>query len=537
MKKLIATAVVSVSVVAWQSASAGVRAVFENPPREARVQMWYHWISDCITEEGLVRDFKAMGEADIGTAHVFAPSMANLPVKAKPMDAEWMRLFAVAIREAKKNDITLGFHNCPGWSSSGGPWITPENSMKRVVCSTVDIPPQGDATLKVPQPETRANYYRDLVAYALPLPEEVRPQTSPFPLSCADASGSRPVSGEIAFARPFKPGFFVFRPNPGRFAACVRVEAWTGGRWVKAAEQSWGMWDFVPGERVLRLSYPGPASRFRVTCSPGPLHPTMGRNTAAIEEGSLSCLPLLEEVAKCNSATSALQDLPVGDPDETGVDPARISDVSRFLSADGTFDVAAARAAKALPDCGSGERCRIVRIGFTSTGRGPAPATVGGLECDKLDRRGIEAHWAAMPAKILALPGARETVKYCIIDSYEVGGQNWSGLLPREFSVRRGYEIGKNLLCVCGYRVGAAEASRASRQIVTRSASVPLATVFFVASSQSAALASTASGRVPIAADEASLDNESSPSLTPVSISADWSIAETGRFQRPAPVL
>ena len=81
--------------------AADVHDVFREPPRQARLQMWYHWIGDCVTEEGIVADLKAMGELGVGAAHVFAPSMAHLPVKAKPMDAEWMRLFAVAIREAK----------------------------------------------------------------------------------------------------------------------------------------------------------------------------------------------------------------------------------------------------------------------------------------------------------------------------------------------------------------------------------------------------------------------------------------------------
>ena len=88
-------------------ASSEVHDVFANPPPEARLQMWYHWIGDCITEEGIVADLKAMGELGVSTAHIFAPSMADLPVKAKPMDAEWMRLFGVAIREAKRNGLTF----------------------------------------------------------------------------------------------------------------------------------------------------------------------------------------------------------------------------------------------------------------------------------------------------------------------------------------------------------------------------------------------------------------------------------------------
>lgn len=136
-------------------ASSEVHEVFANPPPEARLQMWYHWIGDCITEEGIVADLKAMCELGVSTAHIFAPSMADLPVKAKPMDPEWMPLLGVAIREAKRNGLTLGFHNCPGWSSSGGPWITPELSMKKLVWSETDITAGAGGKITLREPRSK----------------------------------------------------------------------------------------------------------------------------------------------------------------------------------------------------------------------------------------------------------------------------------------------------------------------------------------------------------------------------------------------
>lgn len=158
-------------------AVADVHDVFSCPPAEAKLQMWYHWIADCMTEEGIVADMRAMGELGVGTAHVFAPSMGDLPVKAKPMDGEWLRLFSVAIREAKRNGFTLGFHNCPGWSSSGGPWITPENSMKKVVWSETDVMILGRdvyvatgkvGVIRLSRPKFKLGFYRDIAVYAIP---------------------------------------------------------------------------------------------------------------------------------------------------------------------------------------------------------------------------------------------------------------------------------------------------------------------------------------------------------------------------------
>ena len=40
-----------------------------------------------------------------------------------------------AAAESERLGLQFGVHNCDGWSASGGPWITPEQSMKMVVYS------------------------------------------------------------------------------------------------------------------------------------------------------------------------------------------------------------------------------------------------------------------------------------------------------------------------------------------------------------------------------------------------------------------
>ena len=46
--------------------------------------------------------------------------------------AEWLKLVTHAAREADRLGLELGIHNAPGWSSSGGPWITEFNGSARV---------------------------------------------------------------------------------------------------------------------------------------------------------------------------------------------------------------------------------------------------------------------------------------------------------------------------------------------------------------------------------------------------------------------
>ena len=48
-----------------------------------------------------------------------------------------MEMIGHACREAKRLGLEINMNNDAGWNGSGGPWITPELSMQRVVWSEV----------------------------------------------------------------------------------------------------------------------------------------------------------------------------------------------------------------------------------------------------------------------------------------------------------------------------------------------------------------------------------------------------------------
>jgi len=86
----------------------------------------------------------------------------------------------------------------------------------------------------------------------------------------------------------------------------------------------------------------------------------------------------------------------------------------------------------------------ILRIGYTPTGVNNHPAAYGGegLECDKFSKAALDAHWDGFMQKILddLGPLAGKTLDSSLIDSYEVGGQNWTENFREEFQKRRGYD-------------------------------------------------------------------------------------------------
>ena len=77
------------------------------------------------------------------------------------------------MKEAGRLGIELCIHNCAGWSSSGGPWITPENGMQVIAWSEKKVqgPSKFADTLppaKAPNVYAKVDYYRDIAVYAYP---------------------------------------------------------------------------------------------------------------------------------------------------------------------------------------------------------------------------------------------------------------------------------------------------------------------------------------------------------------------------------
>lgn len=105
----------------------------------------------------------------------------------------------------------------------------------------------------------------------------------------------------------------------------------------------------------------------------------------------------------------------------------------------------------------------ILRMGHTPTGarNAPSPESGRGLECDKLSREAFDAFWAGMMGPVIedAGPLAGKTLNNALIDSYEMGGQNWTPIFREEFKKRRGYDPLLLLPAITGHVVDSGEIS------------------------------------------------------------------------------
>jgi len=112
-------------------------ADFKTPPNSVKVHTWWHWINGNISKEGITKDLESMKQQGISQATILnVGSWIQMDLVDKPSkfnSEEWFGMFKWALQEANRLGINIGVHNCDGWSTSGGPWITPEKSMKQYV--------------------------------------------------------------------------------------------------------------------------------------------------------------------------------------------------------------------------------------------------------------------------------------------------------------------------------------------------------------------------------------------------------------------
>ena len=144
---------------------------FQNPPASAKPRTMWFWINGNVTKEGITADLEAMKKVGIQGALIFNVNLGNPKGFADYLSTEWLDLFHFAASEAKRLELELSFHNGAGWSSTGGPSITPEYAMQELVFSETSHTGNSTFNAKLPQPKTHLNYYKDIAILAFPKPE------------------------------------------------------------------------------------------------------------------------------------------------------------------------------------------------------------------------------------------------------------------------------------------------------------------------------------------------------------------------------
>ena len=144
-------------------------AGFASPPPTARPLVWWHWVNGNVTKHGIETDLADMKRVGIAGAQMFDVSIYLPPGPVRYGSDLWHEHVQHAIATADKLGLEFYLMNTPGWSASGGPWVTSERSMKKLVWS--ETPAAASAaplSVALAQPESKQGFYRDVAVVAVP---------------------------------------------------------------------------------------------------------------------------------------------------------------------------------------------------------------------------------------------------------------------------------------------------------------------------------------------------------------------------------
>ena len=450
---------------------------FTDPPQEARPRVWWHWMDGNVSMEGIVKDIDWMERAGIGGFHQFdAGGIGMRPIVDETMpyqSPQWTVAMRYAMEYAAAKGMETAVASAPGWSSTGGPWVKPEDAMKKLTWRTYEIAGNGYdvPVFRMPPLYNTPGTYQNIAdgGDAEPWFEHIATLAVKLP----DAELSMQEMG----ARVTSSGgyFTVNQLSNGDFADGVELPSATDGdyAWIQysfdtprmiraltlCGGKKRGIWrnepptydnrleasdDGVTWRRVcdipssvspvLTMDIPATKARyFRLMVKNPPVDSSLVRYGLPPQVPTGTKIPefVLHGVVKVNHAEdkagfAAPHDFADYLTPVTG-DPVTVVQDLSLVDAGGFF----------IWQVPPG-RWRVYRFGVSLTGKKnhPAPPEATGLEVDKLDPKAWEAYFREFFRIYEGAP-----VQYVLTDSYEAGQMTWTRNMFDEFKQRRGYSL------------------------------------------------------------------------------------------------
>jgi hypothetical protein len=477
-RPVVLSLILALSVSHAALAADALRDGFQTPPAEARPQVFWQWINGNVTQEGIHLDLEWMKRAGIGGSILFDIGFGSPPIpqyvekRVGYGSPEWKAAVRYAASESKRLGLQFGMQAGGGWSETGGPWVKPQEAMKKLVWSETIVSGKGPVVL-APPPGVSGPFqdlpisarfaepklYRDVAVVAWredATPTVMEASSSAGPVTTAklaDGAYAAPAIEKLAGE-----GWVLLRyaePVNAR-AVTVAVDGAMPNGVVEASDdgQSFRILTNLPGEvrqglPVRTFAFAKTSARvFRLRLA-ADTKPTAVTEFAIHSDARVDRFQekagwgvLTDNWASATPAT------------EAAIAPAGVLDLTSRLKPDGTLDWTP-------PSAG---RWRVLRYGWSLTGRRDTPAAAEslGLEVDKLNADHVRAHMRGLLEPLKAELGdlyGQDGLGFVVTDSWEVGQQNWTEAMAAEFQARRGYALTPWLPVLAGRVVRSAEAS------------------------------------------------------------------------------
>jgi hypothetical protein len=464
-----------------------IEQAFLNPPESARSWVFWYWMHGAVSKEGITADLEAMKEVGIGGAYLMTIRDTSSAIPFQPtvrqLTPEWWAMVKFAMQEAKRLNLKLAMHVSDGFALAGGPWITPELSMQKLVWTKTYIKNGSTGKINLEQPEPYNGYYKDVAVFAYPANSSNAFDDELLIPTVTASNGAKPQF--LSFLDPDNKESFksdtacwIQYKYPEEFT-CRSIYIHTGTNSYQAQRliiQTSD--DGINFKKITRLEPPRhgwqdteedythtiPATTaryFRFVYDKEGSEPGSEDLDAAKWKPSLKLMglylsdePMINQYeAKNGSVWRVATNTTTQQVSEKGAIPLKsIINLTNKLDDEGNLNWT-------LPK----GNWVIVRIGHTSTGQTNATGgSAKGLECDKFNATAIKLqfdNWFGKAFEKTDPALAKEVLKIFHVDSWECGSQNWSSNFANEFKKRRGYDLIPYLLVMTGVPIESAAKS------------------------------------------------------------------------------
>ncbi|MDR2120205.1 MAG: glycoside hydrolase family 2 [Tannerella sp.] len=450
---------------------------FATPPDSIRTSVYWYWINDHISKEGVTKDLQSMKQAGITRAFIGSNIVSgDYFGTVKVFSDEWWEVLHTALKTASELDIEIGLFNCPGWSQSGGPWVKPEQAMRYLDASELRVKGPAKISQQLVKPDT---FFQDVKVLAFPV-------TADYGRNLLSAPGVKLIPSNLRILPPSpKPGQAKFVLHESKSALDIvlpetgtvrSLSVYPAGNMHVTVEVCVDNGDgYKPVKR-----FDARRTNYSVQVGFNPYSPVVislgelkgqkfrlafdkhGNGDSEIRDIVLTSTPALERFAEKTLAKMSEGTLPEWahylwdvqpEPGDVRIaQAAQVVDISDRMSADGLLEW----------DAPEGEWI-VMRTGMRLTGvkNSPASPEGTGLEVDKMSRAHVAAHFDGFIGKVLArIPAEdRKSFKVVVEDSYEMGSQNFTDGYLDEFKQRYGYDATPFLPVFRGHIIGSPDLS------------------------------------------------------------------------------
>lgn len=496
------------------AAPGSLASEFDTPPDSARPRVWWHWMNGNVSKEGIRQDLEWLDRVGVGGVQNFDAALSTPTIvdeRLVYMTDPWKDAFRYAVALAEEKGLEFAIAASPGWSETGGPWVPPEDGMKKLVWSETVVTGGQPVATALPMPPTQTGpfqdvtggsrfasaedhaaapqHYRDARVLAFPIGTDA---TTAFSQSLSidggavsdpqlASDGNLQTSITLPLATAENPGHLTIDfdaprevramtmafgggggPFGGGLPTVVLQRETPTGEWVKVADVP------MEGPQTTLAFAPFTAERLRLELTPVPSRSLafLGSVPGAVTEMFPSNTPTSVRIAELGFSGGAKVDrfeskagFSIADSyydftgnageGESGVNPAAVIDITGRMASDGTLDW--------TPPEG---QWRVLRLGYSLTGttNHPATAEATGLEVDKFDAAAVARYldyYIGMMEDAVGpdLVGERG-IRAILTDSTEIGPSNWTPGMIDKFRELRGYDPTPWLPALTGTLVG-----------------------------------------------------------------------------------